>query len=108
MGLSRTMSCADCDLRSERYSDTRENDCEMRASRAAIAPVACTMLVGCTNTGRPCSFAIPNRDSGLKLMSTERDWLMLYAYVASTVVLKRASRMLPVQEKFGRMDCCGR
>jgi hypothetical protein len=41
-----------CDRRSDLISLTRENSGETRASRDAIEPVAGTMLVGCTNTGR--------------------------------------------------------
>src|SRR4051794_40656426 len=83
MGERRNISCAVCDLRSDRSSDTRANDCVRRASFAAIAPVVATMLVGCTNTGR-LSSANAKRVFGWKLMSTVRCWFRLYEYVPST------------------------
>src|SRR5687767_16035234 len=46
IGDSRTLIWAVRDSRSERSSDTRANDCDTRASRDAITPVAGTMLVG--------------------------------------------------------------
>src|SRR5688572_10215310 len=94
IGESRTLTCPVCDLRSDRTSETRANDCEMRASRAAMAPVAGTMLVVWTKTGR-FSCASEKRWTLSKLRSTERCWFRFSEYDPSMFVVKRASRMLP-------------
>src|SRR6185312_12665882 len=51
-GDSPNLSCLLSDFKSERSSVTRENSWLTRASREAIAPLAGTMLVVCTKTGR--------------------------------------------------------
>ncbi|MBV8967241.1 MAG: DNA polymerase III subunit delta' [Mycobacteriaceae bacterium] len=48
-----------------------------RASRDAIAPVAGTMLPGCTNTGRAPSLASEKRGTPEKFRSTQPFWLRL-------------------------------
>src|SRR5687768_7134629 len=107
MGVSRTLNCPERDWKSERTSDTRANDWLMRASRAAMLPVAATMLVAATNTGRPSAGSV-NRGAPSKLMSTERCWFRFSEYVASKLALKRASRMPPLHDRFDRTVRGGR
>src|SRR5262245_18957051 len=61
IGDTRTVSCFASDRRFEWINVTREKLWETRASREAIAPEVGTMLVGCTNTGRPPSSSSVNR-----------------------------------------------
>ena len=72
-----------------------------------MLPVAGTMLVGATNTGRPSS-ASAKRATGAKFRSTDRCCRWLTAYVASTLAFSRASRTLPFHERLARTERGGR
>ena len=61
--------CFESDRRFELMNVTREKLCDTRASPLAIEPVAGTMLVGWTNTGRPASSASLKRMTGEKFRS---------------------------------------
>src|SRR6185503_1043750 len=101
IGESLSVTWAVCDNMSERTSFTRANDWLKRASRAAMLPVPGTMLPGATNTGRLSSGSV-KRVTPSKLRSTWRCCRMFTEYDPSMFVVKRASRMLPFQDRFER------
>src|SRR5689334_1336993 len=68
-----------------------------------MAPVAGTMLVACTYTGRLSSSGrVKLCDDGLKLRSRVLAWFRLRDQVRSTLALKRLPRIGPFQLTFDR------